>query len=237
MFGSFAQDYEKWRPGYPQSAVEWLIPAGAARVADVGAGTGKLTGALLAGGLEVVAIEPDPAMLAVLRDVHPTAEAHRGWAGALPIPDDSVDAVFVAQAWHWFPHDDAFAEAQRVVRPGGVLGLIWNAPAPQAPFEFEVNRLTSSVPAQPAGSEPDDEPIAGLPAEGVETAVFEWTWELSPTHLRAVVATYSMIAIMPEAERAARLDEVFALASTAAAELGTATVPLRQRTLCARVRL
>ena len=51
IFGLFAEDYELWRPAYPDEAVDWLVPPGARRVADVGAGTGKLTGLLVRRGL------------------------------------------------------------------------------------------------------------------------------------------------------------------------------------------
>ena len=105
VFGAFAEDYERWRPGYPSEAVDWLVPPQATRVVDAGAGTGKLTGLLLARGLQVVAVEPDAGMLAVLARVHPDAGVHLSGADQLLVGDASVDAVLVAQAWHWFPHE------------------------------------------------------------------------------------------------------------------------------------
>lgn len=119
VFGAHAEEYERWRPDYPAEAVAWLLPPGARRVADVGAGTGKLTAGLLAQGVEVVAVEPDPGMLAVLRRTYPAADAHLAGAERLPLPDRSVDAVTAGQAWHWFPPDRTVAEVRRVLRPGG----------------------------------------------------------------------------------------------------------------------
>jgi len=132
-FGAVAEAYERWRPAYPDVAVDWLVPPGAREVADVGAGTGKLTGLLLARGLQVTAVEPDEAMLGVLARVHPAAEARQAGADALPLADGAVDAVLVGQAWHWFPHARAAAEIRRVLRPGGWLGLVWNQTAPGEP--------------------------------------------------------------------------------------------------------
>ena len=88
------------------------MPDGSALVADVGAGTGKLTGVLVALGVPVVAVEPDPGMLAVLTSHYPKVRALNGPAEALPLEDASVDAVVVGQAWHWFDHDRAVAEVR-----------------------------------------------------------------------------------------------------------------------------
>jgi ubiquinone/menaquinone biosynthesis C-methylase UbiE len=95
-------------------------------VLDLGAGTGKLTRALLKSGVRVVAVEPSEGMLGVLRLKSPEAEALLGSAEKIPLPDASVDAVTVAQAFHWFANDAALAEIHRVLRPGGALGLVWN---------------------------------------------------------------------------------------------------------------
>ena len=91
------------------------------RVLDLGAGTGKLTGTLLTLGAEVVAVEPDPAMLGELRGALPAVRALSGSAETLPLPDESIDAVLAGNALHWFDMDVAGPEIARVLRPGGVL--------------------------------------------------------------------------------------------------------------------
>ena len=102
------------------------MPEGARTVLDLGAGTGKLTRSLAARGLEVVAVEPLAEMRAKLAAALPEVRALEGTAEAIPLADDSVDAITVAQAWHWVDPERATAEAARVLRPGGTLGLIWN---------------------------------------------------------------------------------------------------------------
>ena len=122
-FGAAAQEYDRSRPTYPVEAVRAALPAGARRVLDLGAGTGKLTGVLLDLGLDVVAVEPDAGMRALLPG---RAEALAGSAEDLPLPDGSVDAVLAGQAFHWFDRDRALPEMARVLRPGGTVGLLWN---------------------------------------------------------------------------------------------------------------
>jgi SAM-dependent methyltransferase len=125
-FGAAADVYERARPSYPEAAIDWLLPEGARTVLDLGAGTGKLTRGLAARGLDVVAVEPLAEMRASLAWAAPEARALEGTAEAIPLADDSVDALTVAQAWHWVDPERATAEAARVLRPGGTLGLIWN---------------------------------------------------------------------------------------------------------------
>lgn len=121
-FGTAAAAYAAARPSYPAEAVS-LAVGDARRVLDLGAGTGKLTSVLLDLGLDVVAVEPDDAMRGL---IDPRADVRAGTAEAVPLPDTDVDAVVVGQAWHWFDQDAAWAEVQRVTRPGGRLGLLWN---------------------------------------------------------------------------------------------------------------
>jgi len=237
VFGSFAQDYDRWRPGYPPRAIDWLVPPGAQRIADVGAGTGKLTGALLGRGLQVAAVEPDADMLAVLRMRHPAAEATPAPAEDLPLGDASVDAVLVGQAWHWFDHHNALAEARRVTRPGGWLGLIGNAPAPRTPWQLELAQLDPD-PAHRTFVDPtEDWAHAGLAGLAVETLRVPWREEISAAGLRARMATYSVYAVMPDDERTQSLDDAAAVLAREADRLGASVVPFDHITFCTRVRL
>ncbi len=152
VFGQEAQEYHRWRPSYPPEAVDWVVPTGARDVLDLGAGTGKLTALLARPGLQVQAAEPDLRMLAVLRRHLPNVKAHHAPAERLPIADDSLDAVLVADAWHWFPHTQAIAEVRRVLRTGGRLALIWNTP-----------QLATGWTSQVASSTPTPTPAALLP--------------------------------------------------------------------------
>jgi SAM-dependent methyltransferase len=238
-FGAVAESYERWRPGYPDAAVDWLLPPDAREVADLGAGTGKLTGLLLARGLSVTAVEPDPAMLAVLGRVHPAAEAVAAGAGDLPLPDAAVDAVLVGQAWHWFPHQRAAAEVRRVLRPGGSLGLIWNQSAPGEPWQEEVERLNAGargIPVDTMVELPGVIDVEGLPSDELEAALFPWTEHLTATALRSRLATYSHVALLERAEREQLLDAAAALVTEAAERRGTTTVPFRAVAYCVRWR-
>ncbi len=127
-FDRTAVEYERTRPGYPEALLD-LLPLGPdASVLDLGAGTGKLTRLLTTRYARVVAVEPLARMRAILERVVPAAESHPGTAEAIPLPDGAVDGVFAGQAFHWFANDEALAEIARVLRPGGVLSLIWNGP-------------------------------------------------------------------------------------------------------------
>jgi SAM-dependent methyltransferase len=110
-FGAAAVAYAEHRPDYAQDAVRWALErAPGARVLDLGAGTGKLTATLLALGAEVIAVEPDPAMLTELHRAMTTVRALPGSAEAIPLPDASVDAVLAGNAMHWFDMDAAGPE-------------------------------------------------------------------------------------------------------------------------------
>ena len=108
-FGQVADEYHRWRPSYPAAAVDWLAPSAPARVVDVGAGTGKLTELLVARGLEVDVVEPDERMLTGLGRTNPTARLHQSDSSHIPVADASVDAVLVADAWHWFDPEDTLS--------------------------------------------------------------------------------------------------------------------------------
>jgi SAM-dependent methyltransferase len=133
-FDRAAIEYEQARPGYPEGVLD-LLPLGHRTEAlDLGAGTGKLTRVLVGRYQRVVAVEPLDGMRGILEEVVPAAEALAGTAEAIPLPDASVDAVFAAQAFHWFANDVAVAEIGRVLRPGGILCLIWNESVDPSPL-------------------------------------------------------------------------------------------------------
>jgi SAM-dependent methyltransferase len=130
-FGSVAERYDRYRPGYPEPAVTWALGDRPLRVADVGAGTGILSRLLERLGHDVVAVEPDDQMRARLAEMSPGIAALAGTAEELPLPDRSVDAVVVGQAYHWFDPDRAHREVARVLRPSGVFAVLWNDPDPE----------------------------------------------------------------------------------------------------------
>jgi len=126
-FGDVAEAYQQARPTYPKHAVEWVLDAAPGNdVLDLAAGTGKLTRTIIAAGGNVTAVEPLDGMRAQLQAAYPDVPVHAGAAEQIPLDDESVDAVLVGQAFHWFDADAALDEIARVLRPGGVLGLLWN---------------------------------------------------------------------------------------------------------------
>lgn len=128
-FDREAASYAAVRPSYPPRAIELLAVAGAgagARVCDLAAGTGIFTRLLLGAGYDVVAVEPVAGMRRELVAASPDLEVLEGTAEAIPLPDRSLDAVTVAQAFHWFEDQPALVEIARVLRPGGVMLMVWN---------------------------------------------------------------------------------------------------------------
>jgi SAM-dependent methyltransferase len=145
-FGAAAAAYAEHRPGYARAAVEWaLAPAPGVRVLDLGAGTGKLTATLVEVGADVVAVEPDAAMLAELRRALPTVRAMQGSAEAIPLPNGSVDAVLAGNALHWFDMDVAGSELARVLVPGGILAGLWNVVDDAVGWVAELQRVSGSA--------------------------------------------------------------------------------------------
>jgi len=132
-FDLAAEEYEATRPSYPDELLDLLPVASGATVLDLGAGTGKLTRVLARRYARVIAVEPLDGMRAILERVVRDVEALPGRAEQIPLEDASVDAVFAAQAFHWFDHARAIPEIARVLRPGGVLAIVWNGPDESRP--------------------------------------------------------------------------------------------------------
>ena len=210
-FALVAEAYERGRPEYPEDAVRWLVGDEPLDVVDLGAGTGKLTRALVALGHRVTAIEPLPEMLEQLVTTAPGAFDLLGSAEVIPLPDASADVVTSAQAFHWFDHAVALPEIARVLRPHGRLALVWNTRDDREPWVAELSR-TLGVERVTRGDA--EEPIAASGLFGaVEKATFEWAQRLEGATLRDLVLSRSYVAIKPpdEQERIlADVDRLFA---------------------------
>ena len=158
-FDSAADVYERARPSYPDEAVQWLLANQPRAVLDLGAGTGKLTRALVGRVETIHAVDPSPNMLAQLASVVPEARTAVGVAESIPLPDASVDAVLAAQAWHWVDPERAVPQVRRVLRPGGVLGLIWNVRDESVPWVAQLTEIMQGSVAERYVAEdrvPDD---------------------------------------------------------------------------------
>lgn len=203
-FGAEAGSYEVGRPEYPFDAVAWMLeamPRGGRRIADVGAGTGKLTRVLAeAPDAEVVAIDPDPQMLAALRLNVPGVPTFVGGAESLPLPDSSVDAVVLGQAWHWVESIAASAEIGRVVRPAGVLGLIWNIRDEREGWVRRLTEIMHSSPAENMVNGPGGPQIAE-PFGAVQTRSWEWVRPMTREQLHHMASSRSYLITAPEQER------------------------------------
>jgi SAM-dependent methyltransferase len=205
-FGSVAEDYDRYRPEPPDAAVAWLL-RGRPRVAlDVAAGTGAVTRVLVRHADEVWAVEPDPRMLAVLSRRLPQVRAMSGTAEALPVGDASVDALLVGSAWHWLDAERAVPEIARVLRPGGVLGLLWNSPDHHDPGFSQVwagmrGSADASVPARSGFRGQDVRLPAGSPFADPELDDRPWTWTVPPRALAGLVGTYSRVLTLSPEER------------------------------------
>ncbi|MCS3441868.1 class I SAM-dependent methyltransferase [Microbacterium phyllosphaerae] len=206
-FGAEAANYEAGRPEYPFDAVAWMLermPADSRRIVDVGAGTGKLTRVLShAPGAEVVAVDPDPAMLAALRQNVPGVPTFQGTAEQMPLPDASIDAAVLGQTWHWVEPITASAELGRVVRSGGVLGLIWNIRDESTAWVRRLTDVMHSSPAENMVNGPESEgPRIAAPFGEVETQRWEWNRPMTRTQLHQMALSRSYLITAPADERA-----------------------------------
>ncbi|KOV78669.1 class I SAM-dependent methyltransferase [Nocardia sp. NRRL S-836] len=212
-FGAQAEAYAEHRPDYPLAAIRWalepLVQDRRLDVLDLAAGTGKLTAGLVAEGHCVTAVEPNEQMLSELvRRVH-DVRALPGHAEHIPVPDQTVDAVLVGTAFHWFDQEKAMPEIARVLRPGGVVAAMWNEPDTSVEWLAEFERVsTSSV--QTSKQDPTGilaHPLFGEP----ERQVFRHSQHRdSPEAFVATVNTHSRLLVVSDEERAAVNEKMLA---------------------------
>ncbi|HTW43363.1 MAG TPA: methyltransferase domain-containing protein [Solirubrobacteraceae bacterium] len=215
-FASVADSYDRGRPDYTPAAIgalmaELRLQPGSA-VLDLAAGTGKLTRALLAADLDVLAVEPQgPLRDRLVANVGPE-RVREGLAEAIPLPSAAVDAVTVADAFHWFDQAAALAEIARVLVPGGGLAVIATVPDwSGASWAHEVGSLLAEL-------RPEHPSFDGRPWQDAVRASNRWseprelhvtsTQPASPERVLDHVASISWMAALPEDERADAIAQV-----------------------------
>lgn len=253
-FGDVASDYERYRPGPPAAAVDWILPGKVRTAVDLGAGTGALTRLLADRAEEVVAIEPDDRMRSVLTDRMPGVRAIMGRGESMPLPDGCADAVLASSSWHWMDPAAALPEVARVLVPGGVLGAIWSGPDTEGAFFVQAQALLAArsgrgVDQQSAGgadaasagglanlvtgdaSRPAStlEILAGMPFDQPEHEVFRWDVALDADALIGLLGTFSWIITMPDDTREAVIAEARRLLGELLGVVGDVTVDVAFR--------
>ncbi|MGW7080081.1 class I SAM-dependent methyltransferase [Streptomyces sp. NPDC054866] len=241
-FGAAAAAYAEHRPDYSQTAVRWVIEAAPGlRVLDLGAGTVKPTATLVALGAEVIAVEPDPAMLTELRRSLRTVRALPGSAEAIPLPDVSVDAVLAGNAMHWFDMAVAGPEIARVLAPGGILAGLWNVMDDRVEWVAGLARVSGSAAIGPRDTPtswraetadmhlPENRSETGAAARfgSPEQAEFPHGQRRTAESLVATLATRAGMLVMPEQEQEATLGRIHAfLANGPETAHGEFTLPM-----------
>lgn len=217
-FGRAADAYERGRPAYPANAVAHLAArfrlGEGVTVLDLAAGTGKLTRMLATTGATIIAVEPVEAMRRVLEKAVPGARVLEGTAESIPVEDGAVDAITVAQAFHWFDAGRAVAEIHRALRPGGGLALIWNTFDTSVPWVEAMHTLVGGHRrGEPQyGRSPWREAFTRTRLfEPLEEHTFGLVQELDTEELVDRIGSTSYIATLDDADRERLFGEIRAL--------------------------
>lgn len=242
-FDAVADAYERARPGWPPEAIEIAAQRLGlerdATVLDLGAGTGKLTRRLAGRFATVTAVEPLDGMRAVLEDRIPFVRVLAGTAEAIPLPDRSVDAVFVAEAIHWFDLQRAVSEMTRVLRPGGGVAVLYNRrdwTAAEGTWQAEANAafLRHRTPNEGLDAHDETRWRAALAAIGPmqDDAVEGHSHHLDADGIVAMYRSFSGFASLPDERREAALADLRAVLE----RFGVSEADLTYRTQITTVR-
>jgi SAM-dependent methyltransferase len=236
-FALAPDEYERGRPMYPFAAVRRLVRElrikPESTVLDLAAGTGKLTRLLAQLGADVVAVEPVVEMRERLVETLPGVRALAGTAEAIPLEDESMEAVTVGQAFHWFDGDAALAEIHRVLRPGKRLGLIWNVKDESVDWVrllaeiIEPYRGTAPKVASGSWKEAFERTELFTP---IERARFAFVHQIDVATVVARVTSISFIAALDSGVRERIVEQVRELVATHPETRGREVFPLRYRT-------
>lgn len=188
--------YDLVRPAYPDEAVAALLGAapvrgGAAaqqplRVADIGAGTGKMSELLARAGAIVDAVEPSEAMRAQASFM-PGVTWHDGVAEDTGLPDGAFDIVVFAQSWHWVDSERAGVESARILAPGGALGIVWNQMDVCVPWVHRLTRIMRSGDVH----RPDRPPTPGGGFAPMRLTQVAWEDVMTPEQILTLGTTRS----------------------------------------------
>lgn len=236
-FGSIAAEYDRLRPSPAPDAVDWLVPRPCEVAVDLAAGTGLLTRELVSRADHVIAVEPDDRMREVLAARTPDVEVVKGAGEAIPLPDASVDALFVASAWHWLDTERAIPEIARVLKDGGRLGVLWTSRDRTVDWVRNLDRL----PNEPQWDLVKGEDIkrwreaslpSGDPFQHIDRTHFGYSRSMSPEEIVELSTTYSALITATPEDRAA---VVARTRETLAAEFpGATTIEFPIRSWCFR---
>ena len=254
--GSVASHYERYRPGPPLAAVDWILSSvHAKKIIDLGAGTGALTRLLVDRAEEVVAIEPDDRMRSVLAQQVPSARALAGRGESMPVPDSYADAVIASSSGHWMDPVPTLLEVGRVLVPGGVLGVLWAGPDPEGPFLAQAQAMfgAKSESGDAAGGADDQkaddvesefgrivmgeasrpDPVLviplGVPFDQPEHEIFRWDVALNADELIGLLGTFSWIITLDDATRDRLVAEARRLLRDVLGLVGDKTVDVAYR--------
>jgi ubiquinone/menaquinone biosynthesis C-methylase UbiE len=217
-FDAIADSYDRGRPDYAPAVIGAIAAelglAPGALVLDLAAGTGKLTRPLLAGGFEVVAVEPQPQLRELLASSIGNERALEGLAERIPLAESSVEAVTVGEAFHWFDQAAALAEIRRVLRPDGGIAVLstyveWGA----ASWAHEVGTLIAELrPEHPRTDGPPwSDAVRAAAAEGwTEPREIRVTTSRpsDPQRMLDYIGSFSWIAALPERQRTETLAQI-----------------------------
>ena len=219
-FGTAASHYDRYRQGPPMAAVEWVLPEPVHTVVDLGAGTGALSRLLSERADEVVAVEPDDRMRAVVAESMPGVRALAGRGEAIPLPDASVAAVMASSSWHWMDTIPTLLEVGRVLVPGGTLAAVWSGPDPDTGLIAQAQELLSGEgTAHTAGIDDQSQTELhaalndrsalvqalvippGVPFDQPEQKVITWDVAMNADELIGLLGTFSWVILMEDEAR------------------------------------
>jgi SAM-dependent methyltransferase len=242
-FGGVAGEYDRLRSGPSDESLDWLLPADAADVLEIGAGTGILTRLLAARADHVTAVEPDERMRAVLSRSGVKADIRFGHGEELPVDTSSYDVVIAASAWHWVDEARAVPESARVLRPGGRLALTWNGVDRSVDWmrslwaggvELSPDEKTAVDRRRRSRHVVDVEAGGPSPFLEPETRLFHWTRRMATDDLIGMAATYSAVITMDDEARRRHLESMRRYLEAQPAIAGQDFIDVPMRSYCWR---